>query len=700
MSWIHRFGLQAMLREFFGSLERRLVGTLLLIVASTIVLHFMSLDQALKLRDESAALRAAASNAEHAGQLVKSANQFRIATNIYLSPDGRSSAESASDELTDAAIQIGEQINSLRMNGMPLYEMSNDMAAFDEIDQHVAKLKRSRLTSKLPLAAQTALEQRNAAIVALANMVQAKATDLREQAESQLTSSVRKWYLFVSLIGAITTALVLLILFDVLRNIIPALRKMHSALRRLADGDLDCEIENFKLNELQALSGSLETFRRNAQAVKNLAFTDPSTGMPNRRAFVERATARLAAGCSAGEQNVVIMLADVDRFKHVNDDYGHAAGDLLVKLIGARFQQVLGDEAIIARVGGDEFAICIPLRAGESDPAIGSRLVTATSTAFDLGHYTVAVTISLGLITSDCSAGACDVEALLNKADLALYASKSSGRNQATSFDREMEEERAINRALESDLVQAFAEGQLRMVYQPILPISEGEDEVEALARWNHPTLGEISPAEFIPAAERSGLMVQLGSWVIERALSDLKRWPRLSMSINLSPLQLQQEGFVALLMDCCRKNDISPRRIFLEVTESLSIERNARALLTLELLRTMGFRIALDDFGTGYSSLCMLKTFKFDRLKLDRSLIGDLGKDNTSKAVFDAAVTMALSIGAEVVAEGVSEIGLVEPVRSAGCTHLQGFHYSHPIEADAVEIYYGSATLPVRRVA
>jgi EAL domain-containing protein (putative c-di-GMP-specific phosphodiesterase class I) len=164
-------------------------------------------------------------------------------------------------------------------------------------------------------------------------------------------------------------------------------------------------------------------------------------------------------------------------------------------------------------------------------------------------------------------------------------------------------------------------------------------------------------------------------------------------MNINLSPLQLQQEGFVGFLMDSCRQHAIAPQRVFLEVTESLSIERNTRALMTLNLLRHAGFRIALDDFGTGYSSLCMMKTFKFDRLKLDRSLVTDIGKDATSQAVFDAAVTMALRIGAEVVAEGISEETLVDPVRSAGCTHVQGYHYSRPIEADAVEGYYRAAS-------
>ena len=443
---------------------------------------------------------------------------------------------------------------------------------------------------------------------------------------------------------------------------------------------------------MQALSGSLETFRRNARAVKNLAFTDPSTGLPNRRAYTERMAERLAAARPEGVRGFAVILADVDRFKHVNDDYGHAAGDRLVQLIGERMTKELGEGAIIARVGGDEFALCVPLEDRILATAVGSRLVAAMRPPFDLGDFKVAVTISLGLTETEGGGHDCDVTALLNRADLALYASKNGGRNRATGFTSQLAEERELNRALERDLADAFTEGQLRMVYQPIHSINNEHKEVEALVRWRHPTLGDIAPSRFIPAAERSGLMVQLGAWIIERALADLTRWPDISMSLNLSPLQLQQDGFVGFLTECCQKNSIMHDRVFLEVTESLSIERNTRALLTLELLRNAGFRIALDDFGTGYSSLCMMKTFKFDRLKLDRSLISDLRKDPTSQAVFDAAVTMALRIGAEVVAEGICEEELVEPVRNAGCTHLQGYHYSEPIEAEAVTAYYQDA--------
>jgi diguanylate cyclase (GGDEF)-like protein len=709
MTRLHKAGLAAGIKSIVGSLEWRLIGALLLIVVSTGALQLVSQDRAYRLRAESEALRAAASNTEHAEQLVKAISQFRLTSRLYLSSE-RENREQASDELTDTAMHIGEQINALRMSGMKLYGLPRDMTVLDDIDQHVATIAAVRRNSRAGRAEHAAIDERNAQMAALATAIEARARAERDAAFDQLGHSSRNWQMLVIVTGAVTVGFVLLILLDLLANILPALRRMHTALRRLAAGDLDFEMETFRLTELQALSGPLETFRRNAQAVQNLAFTDPSTGLPNRRAFVDRAGAQLAAGEG---RRFLVMLADVDRFKHVNDDYGHAAGDRLVKLIGARMGAELGAKegrtAIIARTGGDEFALFAALAENENAAMLGTLLVQAMRAPFDLGDCNVAVSVSLGLVETaggpnTAGGDAPEINALINQADLALYGAKNGGRNRAVRFTGELAEERELSRALERDLALGLDDGQLRMVYQPIHSLGPDglgeENEVEALVRWRHPILGEISPARFIPAAERSGLMVQLGYWIVQRALTDLARWPHLTMSINLSPLQLQQEGFVGFLMDCCRTGGIAPHRLFLEVTESLSIERNTRALMTLNLLRGAGFRIALDDFGTGYSSLCMMKTFKFDRLKLDRSLITDLGKDPTSQAVFDAAVTMALRIGAEVVAEGISEEALIGPVRSAGCTHVQGFHYSHPIEAEAVAGYYRTTPGAKRKVA
>jgi diguanylate cyclase (GGDEF)-like protein len=687
-------GLKAGWEHVFGSLEKRLIGALLLIIACTGALQVISQDRAFKLRSESEALRAAATNTEHAGQLVKLVAQFRLATHLYLSADSDREQVGDDGEMTDAAIRIGEQVNALRASSMDLYHLPLDIAVLNQIDQHVGTIAAVRGNPVSGRAERDAIEARNAQMAALAAVIEAKASADRDRAYDQLSRSSRDWQMKVVAAGIVTIGFALLILCDLLRNILPALRRMHATLRRLAAGDLDVEIEDFSLRELKALSGSLETFRRNAQAVQNLAFADPSTGLPNRRAFVERTRAAITHGHG---RTFLVMLADIDRFKHVNDDYGHAVGDMLVKLIGARMTEELGTDAIVARVGGDEFALCAALPEGAAAATLGADLVQAMRAPFDLGEYNVAISVSLGLMETPGGVADIDVNTLINKADLALYASKNGGRNRATRFTEDLAEERELSRALERDLALALDDGQLRMVYQPIHSMAAkgtaNENEVEALVRWKHPLLGDISPARFIPAAERSGLMVQLGYWIVQRALTDLARWPDLSMNINLSPLQLQQEGFVGFRMDSCRQHAIAPQRVFLEVTESLSIERNTRALMTLNLLRHAGFRIALDDFGTGYSSLCMMKTFKFDRLKLDRSLVTDIGKDATSQAVFDAAVTMALRIGAEVVAEGISEETLVDPVRSAGCTHVQGYHYSRPIEADAVEGYYRAAS-------
>ncbi len=673
-------------RWVFGSLERRLSGALLLIVVAATGLQAVSGERSVTLRDESEALRVASENAERAGALIRAVSDFHMQSHLALMPNQPDNAEEA---LTDTAVKIDRDITAMRLDGVELFDLPQDIGPLNELGPLVRDIRREAELggSDRPLLA--SIEARIAQIQTLTRSIEAKLDEERDRAYAQLTESTQSWHTQVSVAGMIMVVLALAILMDLLTNILPSLRLMHRTIRRLSSGDLHFEIEQFHLEELSALAGPLETFRRNALAVQNLAYTDSSTGLPNRRAFMERSCVRLEAGPRKGEAGLAVMAADVDNFKHVNDDYGHACGDMLVRLVGERMQQVLGNQAIVARSGGDEFVICAPCYDTASAFTVGSRLVTAMREPFDLGGFTVSVTISLGLVEADGGSSEAAVNALLNRADLALYASKNHGRNRASAYTVALESEREADRGLERDLAVAFERSQLHMVYQPIHANAEREDEVEALVRWTHAELGEVSPSRFIPAAERSNQIVRLGSWIIEKALADLSRWPGISMSLNISSLQLQQDGFVGFLMRCCRKHGITPRRIILEVTESLSIERNTRALMTLNLLRNAGFRIALDDFGTGYSSLCLMKTFKFDRLKLDRSLIADLGKDPTSQAVFDAAVTMALKIGAEVVAEGISDEELIEPVLRAGCTHMQGFHYSRPIEAHEVEPYF-----------
>ena len=668
------------------SLEYRLAGALALVLLLTVGLQVVSQQRAYDVSERGALLQQATSNAENGEQLAKAVAQFRLQSRIALAGRAGATGDAADAALIDNAVEIGEVVNAIRLSGSTDETVRSLLANFERIDRQVAAVREAAGQAETRDALATEIDRRNAELVDLAKQVEARFDNQNDAALESVAGSIRDWQFFITLAGIGTALLTLLVLVDLLKTILPALRRMHAHLRRLADGDLDGEVESFRLRELRDLSGALETFRRNALAVKNLAFTDASTGMPNRRAFIEGAEAELERAAAAGE-NHAIIIADIDRFKHVNDDCGHSAGDRLVRLAGERIAAMLNDHAIVARIGGDEFAICCALRAGETAQALGSRLVEAMRPPFDMGDFNLALTMSLGIVETS---GQTEVTQLMNCADIALYASKNAGRNRASCFTAELEEDRQLDRLLERDMSDGIERGEFRMVYQPIHPVGSSEPEVEALIRWCHPELGEISPARFIPAAERSGQMVQLGNWIVEAALRDLTRWEDLAMSVNLSPIQLQQEGFAGFLLDCCRRNSILPQRLCLEVTETLSIERNPRALLTLEVLRQAGFRIALDDFGTGYSSLCLIKTFQFDRLKLDRSLINDLGRDATSRAVFEAAVTMALRIGAEVVAEGISEEDMIEPVRSAGCTHLQGYHYSRPIEAEQVAGYYG----------
>ncbi|MCJ2178071.1 putative bifunctional diguanylate cyclase/phosphodiesterase [Novosphingobium album (ex Hu et al. 2023)] len=662
----------------FGSLERRLILAISLIIACTFGLQAVSQNRALALRRESGELQATISLAEHSAQLMKQVIRFRLEAND-LDDTALDIPAQQVDGLTDAAMSIGETVNAMRMDAPGTFDWTARRNTFGNLDQVVSAVIAGGEAKR------EALDEVDRMLASAAHL-QEQAEHRRDKAYASLEQSTRQWFGRVTTIGIATLVLAAIILWDLCSNILPALRRMHGALRRLAGGDLDLAVERFTLHELRPLADALDTFRRNALAVRDLAFTDPATGLPNRRAFVDAATRRMRdTPAPAGE---FVAVFDIDRFKYVNDDYGHAVGDTLVQLVGQRARALLGPDALVARIGGDEFAIYVRCADGETPAVLCSRLGAEVRKPFDFDGFSIAVTISLGYVQRRETHHE-DITTLISQADLALYASKRGGRNRATGFTNDLEEARNLDRMLERDLVRALSSGELRMVYQPIYAVGDHADEVEALVRWRHPELGEVSPAKFIPAAERSGRMPQLGAWIIERALSDLTQWPELAMSLNLSPLQLQQDGFVAFLLERCRMHEIMPHRIILEVTETVSIERNTRALLTLELLRNAGFRIALDDFGTGYSSLCMMKTFRFDRLKLDRSLVKDIEADATSRAVFDAAVQMARQIGAEVVAEGVSEGLLVKSASEAGCTHLQGFHLSMPVEAEAIEALY-----------
>lgn len=683
-----------------SSLARRLKSALLLIVAFAVALLALTQQRAVEMEAQGRLYAQAISQAEEADRLVTAIQNLRAQTLRVIDTSADAELVTARDQLTDTAITIANDLNRLRdMNGA-LYTLIQGSPEFATLDQQVSSILRFDPTAAESGVGRDRIIAFNERLTASAIGVSRAIAAQRKTALDRVNAARKNWHTSVTLSVLATIAIALGIFWDVTRNILPPLNRMHTALRRLADGELGVEIETFRLTELNALAAALETFRKFARDSRDLALRDPSTGLPNRRAFMEQGALMLAGANRKSDERIAIFLLDIDHFKFVNDDFGHATGDLLICAIGDRLQGFLPEGSIITRFGGDEFALLMALPDENAGSDWANAIVRTMRDPFAVAGSTLCVSGSLGYVV--CGSAGCDddLASLLNKADLALYAAKNEGRDRAHAFTTVLEIAREDDRRLERDLAGAMSGDALRMVYQPIISVRDNELEVEALVRWHHPELGEISPVRFIPAAERSGLMVTLGRWIIERALTDLRAWPQLTVSINLSPLQLQAEGFVAHLTECCKANGVPASRVMLEVTESISIERNNRALLALELLRTCGFRIALDDFGSGYSSLSMLKEFRFDRLKLDRSMVTGLQNDATARAVFEAAVTMARQLGAEVVAEGVSEPTLIQPVVDAGCTHVQGFHFSRPIEAEQVGPYYSDLLESCARAA
>lgn len=451
----------------------------------------------------------------------------------------------------------------------------------------------------------------------------------------------------------------------------------------LADGQLNISIPQTELTELNAIAQALEKFRASAFRERRQALEDISSGLPNRRAFIQK----IEQLVEEKRGQIILVYLDVDRFKDINDSYGHSTGDRLIKAIGQRLQDVVPDNELVARVGGDEFAVILKTEVISSVYGIGKDLVEAMHDPFDCGNCSLAATTSIGITLSATDKTA---EQLMHEADVALYHAKASGRDQYAIYSPSMAEADSVMRQLERDLPQAIHGGQFSMKYQPIFNTKNPDKrELEALARWQHPELGAIKPDVFINIAEQSGMITLLGEWIIDRTFSDMQSWPDVKVSINLSPIQLKSANFLKNVMDAAAQYNITPQRVEFEITESMNIENSERAVLTLGLLRSSGFRIALDDFGSGYSSLAFIKNYPLDRIKLDRSLLKDIGAGGVADAVLEAAIAIGARLNLEIVAEGVEKIEQVEVMKKAGCSHLQGFYFSRPLATADVEPYF-----------
>jgi diguanylate cyclase (GGDEF)-like protein len=423
---------------------------------------------------------------------------------------------------------------------------------------------------------------------------------------------------------------------------------------------------------------------RAARKIAHLAHYDGLTDLPNRVLF--RARLEQALGAVRTGEQLAVLYIDIDEFKGVNDALGHPIGDELLKGVADRLRACLGETDVAARLGGDEFAV---IQTGIGDLSETTRLVDEIHSAIRqpfecMGH----------LITTDASIGIAlapgdglDLDRLLRNADLALYGAKGDGRRTYRFFESGMDERAKARRMLELELRRAINDGGLEVYYQPVVNIGNGSiSSCEALLRWRHPERGMISPAEFIPIAEESGLINQLGQWVLATACAEAVNWPdHVRVAVNVSPVQFRSQALalnVAAVLASC---GLAPSRLELEITEAVLIRDDDAALDALHQVRDLGVRVALDDFGTGYSSLSYLQRFPFDKIKIDRAFIRDLAGPGASSSIVQAVVSIAAASQMTTTAEGVETGQQLDLLRTLGCTEMQGYLFSPAIPAAEV---------------
>ena len=421
--------------------------------------------------------------------------------------------------------------------------------------------------------------------------------------------------------------------------------------------------------------------------VLELAQTDILTGLPSRASFLEQLEE--VNSCERGRSGAFsILMLDLDRFKNVNDSLGHAAGDALLRQVAHRLKSTLRGTDVLARFGGDEFAVvqaeCDDQRAGSID--LATRISKLIAEPFLLPGHRVEIGTSIGIAMAPEHGS--DQEQLLKKADLAMYRSKSAGRNRYTLYDEAMSVELEARNTLEGDLRDAIAGCQFEVHYQPFFDVKTGYRKgVEALVRWRHPIRGLIQPDQFIPLAEESGLIVPLGEWVLRRACDDAASWPAdIKVAVNLSPVQFKQAELFDVIKSALRNSGLPPERLEIEITESVLLESAVENHAFIEKLKTIGISLALDDFGTGYSSLSCLTAFPFDKIKIDKSFIGSLMRSYKSSAIVSSIVTLARGLDISITAEGVETREQLERLRTLGVHFAQGYLLGRPVPISELE--------------
>jgi diguanylate cyclase (GGDEF)-like protein len=421
------------------------------------------------------------------------------------------------------------------------------------------------------------------------------------------------------------------------------------------------------------------TERRQIEAkIAHMAHHDVLTNLPNRILFRERMEDSLVR--SARGELVAVFCLDLDHFKTVNDTLGHSIGDALLRAVTERLLGCVRETDTVARLGGDEFAI---IQVGLENPCeasiLAQRVIDRMASPFVLDAHQVVISTSVGIAVAPNDGR--EADDLLKKADLALYRAKSDGRGAYRFFEPEMDASMQTRRKLELELRSAITMGQFELHYQPLVNLDSGQiTSFEALLRWRHPERGQVSPGEFIPLAEEIGLIIPIGEWVIHQACRDAVTWPdNIHIAVNLSAVQFKSRKLVETITLALTNSGLAANRLELEITESVLLNDSQATLATLRQIKELGVRIAMDDFGTGYSSLSYLRSFPFDRIKIDRSFIRDLGESEESVAIVRAVTSLGASLGIATIAEGVETAEQLERLREEGCTEVQGFFLGKP---------------------
>jgi diguanylate cyclase (GGDEF)-like protein len=425
-----------------------------------------------------------------------------------------------------------------------------------------------------------------------------------------------------------------------------------------------------------------------SQKLVHLAQHDSLTDLPNRDLLNERLTQAIEAA-QRRHAALAVLYLDLDRFKHINDSFGHSVGDRLLQSVAHRLPECVRASDTISRLGGDEFVILLEVAHPQDATTCADKVIQAIGMLYTISELELHITVSVGIAVYP--EDGTEPKTLLQHADSATYEAKEHGRNNYQFYRADLNAKASERQLLENGLRHAIERNELELQYQPIVNLTTGAiSGVEALLRWLHPTLGAVSAVEFISVAEESGLIVPIGQWVLREACAQFNEWRRAGLpvpglAVNISAVELRSKGFVAGVAAILSETGIDPTRLTLELTETFIMQHSQATTLVLNALSSLGVQLALDDFGTGYSSLSYVRRFPINALKVDRSFVLNLSSDADDASVVSAMINMGKSLRMRVVAEGVETLEQVEFLKQNGCSEAQGNHFSHPLTADAV---------------